>query len=46
MMEIPALVWAHPLTHPDIAWHLHRIFGTGEARKFKFGTWIEVPSNE
>ena len=40
--EIHALVWAYPLAHPVIAWHLRRIFGTGEARNFKFGTPIVI----
>jgi len=42
MTEIHALVWAHPLVHPAIQWHLCHIFGTGEARNFKFGTWIAL----
>jgi len=37
MTEIHVLVWAHTLAHPAIAWHLRRIFGTDEARNFKFG---------
>jgi len=40
--EIHALVWAHPLAHPDIQWHLCRIFGTGEARNLRFGVRIDL----
>ena len=29
---------AHPLAHPAIALQRRRIFGTGEAKNFKFGT--------
>ena len=36
-----AIVWGHPLAHLAITWHVRRIFGTGEARKFKFGTHIK-----
>jgi len=41
-MEIYVLVWAHPLAHPGIQWHLYRISGTGEARNFKFGVRIDL----
>jgi len=34
-------LWAHPFAHPAIAWQTSRIFGTGEARNFKFGIRIE-----
>ena len=43
-MENHALDWA-PLAHPAIALHLRRIFGTGEARNFKFGKHWHVPSH-
>ena len=37
---VHALVLAHPLVYPAIALHRRRIFGTGEARNFKFGTHL------
>jgi len=37
-----ARVWAHPLAQPAFAWHMRRIFGTGEARNFKFGVRIDL----
>jgi len=40
--EIHALVWAHPLAHPAIAWHKRRIFRMDEARNFKFGVRIDL----
>jgi len=39
MTEIHALVWAHPLAHLATGCH---IFGTGEAKNFKFGVRIDL----
>ena len=37
-----ALVWAHPLAHLAIAWHVRRIFGSVKARHFDFGIRIDL----